>query len=52
MGGAVSSGKNNDELIDNLCHENYIQTPQVEKVKVNVYICVFIARRCQRLLKE
>ena len=32
MGGAVSAGRNNDELVDNLCHENYIQTPEVERV--------------------
>ena len=32
MGGAVSAGQNNSELVDNLCYENYIQTPQVEMV--------------------
>ena len=32
MGGAVSSGRNNSELVDNLCYENYIQTPEVEMV--------------------
>lgn len=32
MGGAVSAGQNNDELVDNLCHEDYIQTPEVEMV--------------------
>ena len=32
MGGAVSSGKDNDELVDNLCYEGYITTPEVEAV--------------------
>ena len=32
MGGAVSSGENNDELVDNLCYESYIVTPKVEEV--------------------
>ncbi len=32
MGGAVSAGQNNDELVDNLCYENYIHTPEVERV--------------------
>jgi len=32
MGGAVSSGKDNSELVDNLCYEDYIQTPHVEYV--------------------
>lgn len=32
MGGAVSSGQDNEELVDNLCHEGYIVEPQVEKV--------------------
>ncbi|CAG7836346.1 unnamed protein product [Allacma fusca] len=32
MGGAVSSGENNDELIDNLMEADYIKTPLVEKV--------------------
>lgn len=32
MGGAVSAGKNNEELVNNLCYEDYIQTPDVEKV--------------------
>ena len=32
MGGAVSSGENNDELVDNLCYESYIVTPKVEGV--------------------
>ena len=34
MGGAVSAGQDNNELIDNLCNENYIQTPEVEAVSV------------------
>ncbi|XP_074640861.1 uncharacterized protein LOC141898708 [Tubulanus polymorphus] len=32
MGGAVSQGENNDELIDNLAEADYIKTPNVEKV--------------------
>ncbi|CAK1552694.1 unnamed protein product [Leptosia nina] len=32
MGGAVSSGRDNNELIDNLMTENYIRTRTVEKV--------------------
>lgn len=34
MGGAVSAGQNNNELVDNLCYENYIQTPEVELVRM------------------
>jgi len=40
MGGAVSSGQNNNELVDNLCYENYIQTPEVEMVCVSIYKAV------------
>ena len=32
MGGAVSSGTSNSELVDNLCREGYITRPDVEKV--------------------
>lgn len=32
MGGAVSSGENNDALVDNLIRENYIRTTEVERV--------------------
>lgn len=32
MGGAVSSGQNNEELVDNLCQEDYLRTPAVERV--------------------
>ena len=32
MGGAVSAGQNNEELVDNLCQEGYIHEPRVEKV--------------------
>ena len=32
MGGAVSAGENNDELIDNLVEADYIKTPLIEKV--------------------
>lgn len=32
MGGAVSSGRDNDELIDNLMGSNYIRTRAVEQV--------------------
>ncbi|CAG5011142.1 unnamed protein product [Parnassius apollo] len=32
MGGAVSSGRNNNELIDNLMEGNYIRSPMVERV--------------------
>lgn len=36
MGGAVSAGQNNEELVDNLCHEGYIHEPRVEKVDFNI----------------
>ncbi|OWF45745.1 protein-L-isoaspartate O-methyltransferase domain-containing protein 2-like [Mizuhopecten yessoensis] len=32
MGGAVSTGEDNDELVDNLVGADYIKTPMVEKV--------------------
>ena len=32
MGGAVSAGRDNDDLVDNLCEEKYIVTPEVERV--------------------
>lgn len=32
MGGVVSAGENNEELVDNLCQEGYIHEPRVEKV--------------------
>ncbi|CAH2074760.1 unnamed protein product, partial [Iphiclides podalirius] len=32
MGGAVSSGRDNNELIDNLMEGNYIRSPDVERV--------------------
>ena len=32
MGGAVSAGRTNDELIDNLVEGDYIHTPHVERV--------------------
>ncbi|KAJ8306604.1 hypothetical protein KUTeg_017149 [Tegillarca granosa] len=32
MGGAVSTGEDNDELVDNLVDADYIKTPLVEKV--------------------
>ena len=32
MGGVVSAGHNNDELVDNLCKESYIVSPDVERV--------------------
>lgn len=32
MGGAVSAGRDNDDLVDNLCEESYIVTPEVEAV--------------------
>lgn len=32
MGGAVSSGKDNDELIDNLVEADYIKTPLVQQI--------------------
>ena len=32
MGGAVSAGRNNEELVDNLCYEGYIHEPCVERV--------------------
>ena len=32
MGGAVSSGSCNSELVDNLCTEGYITRPDVERV--------------------
>lgn len=30
MGGVVSAGENNEELVDNLCEAEYITTPEVE----------------------
>lgn len=35
MGGAVSAGDNNDELIDNLLDANYIKT---QNVSLNLYV--------------
>lgn len=32
MGGAVSTGEDNDDLVDNLMEADYIKTPLVEKV--------------------
>lgn len=32
MGGVVSSGETNDQLVTNLCKERYIVTPEVERV--------------------
>ena len=32
MGGVVSPGRNNEELVDNLCKGGYINTPEVERV--------------------
>ena len=32
MGGAVSSGENNDALVDNLIRADYIKCPEVERV--------------------
>ena len=32
MGGVVSAGRDNDELVDNLCKERCIESPKVEKV--------------------
>lgn len=32
MGGAVSSGRNNDDLIDNLLEADYIKTSLIERV--------------------
>jgi hypothetical protein len=32
MGGSVSSGRTNDELIDNLCDSSHIKTKKVESV--------------------
>lgn len=32
MGGAVSTGQDNDDLIDNLLHANYIRSSTVERV--------------------
>ena len=32
MGGAVSSGINNDELVDNLVEADYIRKPDIERV--------------------
>ena len=36
MGGAVSAGQNNDELIDNLVEAGYIKSKQIEKIFRNV----------------
>ena len=30
MGGVVSAGENNEELVDNLCEAEYITIPEVE----------------------
>lgn len=32
MGGAVSSGENNDALVDNLIRADYMKCPEVERV--------------------
>jgi len=32
MGGAVSAGEDNDDLIDNLLEADYIKSPEVERV--------------------
>ena len=32
MGGVVSPGRNNEELVDNLCKGGRISTPEVERV--------------------
>lgn len=32
MGGAVSMGMDNDDLIDNLIQAHYIKTPEIERV--------------------
>ncbi len=32
MGGSVSSGRTNDELVDNLCESSHIKTSQVERI--------------------
>lgn len=32
MGGVVSAGENNEELVDNLCEAEYITSPEVETV--------------------
>lgn len=32
MGGAVSTGLDNDDLIDNLMQAHYIKTPEIERV--------------------
>lgn len=32
MGGAVSTGRDNDELVDNLIDASYITTKQTEKI--------------------
>lgn len=32
MGGVVSAGESNEELVDNLCEADYITTPEVETV--------------------
>ena len=40
----MSAGKDNDELVDNLCKEGYIVTPEVEKVHtyVHTYVCMYV----------
>ena len=32
----MSAGQNNEELVDNLCHEGYIHEPRVEKVAIKI----------------
>ena len=38
MGGAVSAGSTNEELVDNLCYEGYINEPSIEKVHSYLYV--------------
>ncbi|XP_064486623.1 protein-L-isoaspartate O-methyltransferase domain-containing protein 1-like [Ornithodoros turicata] len=47
MGGAVSAGEDNDELIDNLVDAEYIKTPAVEKVFRAVDRADYYAEGCK-----
>ena len=48
MGGSVSAGENNDDLIDNLVEANYIISKEVTdcKLKLNFYYFLFCCKYC------
>ena len=49
MGGVVSAGQNNEELVDNLCQEGYIHEPRVEKVANRVLVWTLTTCRSKYL---